>query len=377
MLQESGPKNHIISWVIAIAIHLFLFALEFDITQKTVDHLKGTPIIEVDYVERMPEERVVDYTPTEEVAEKEKKGLFEKVRDVFKRDKKDDVVSRSPKQIEEERIKEETEKGQQLVDRSQEFTSKERLEVGQRQTTELRGRENSGIADTGGGEFSQAEGSDEGLTDKDYRVAQADLPFEVHDRADAPEVSGRQAVAIETGEETSEMVTAPSRAPAASAPADSATDYTQAPPSRQTNQRSSRSAREIVERPRQRRIVSRDRAVEERPSQGTSDAGEPEGIFQISGPLSGREVLKKIIPQYPDWAKKEGINAACTIRFELSPSGEIRDNLFISSTSGFPRLDRLALEALRKWRFEAIDDQRNEWGDITFYFYAKFMQEDL
>ena len=377
MLQESGPKKHIVSWTIAIVVHLFLFALEFDITQRAVDHLRGTPIIEVDYVERMPEERVVDYTPVEEAGEEERKGLFERVRDVFTRDRSEEVVSRSPQQIEADRIGEETETQQQLVDRSQEFTARERLDLAQRQPTELSGRESSAIDDTGGVDFSQAEGSDEGLTDRDYRVARADLPFEVHDRADAPDISRRQAVAIETGRETSEMVTAPSRAPAASAPADSAANYTQTPAARQTNQRPSRPVREIVETPRQRRIVSRDRPVEERASQGAADGGEAEGIFQISGPLSEREILEKVIPQYPEWAKRDGINAACTIRFELSPSGEIRDNLFVSSTSGFPRLDRLAVEALRKWRFEEIDEQRNEWGDITFYFYARFMQEGL
>ncbi len=97
-------------------------------------------------------------------------------------------------------------------------------------------------------------------------------------------------------------------------------------------------------------------------------SGGKKGI-DIEGPLANRNVISYNIPKFPDWALKQGIpESSVSIRFWVSPDGKVLPNLRIERTSGFGRLDRLAMEALKKWRFAPIKTQEKEWGVITFRF---------
>ncbi len=96
--------------------------------------------------------------------------------------------------------------------------------------------------------------------------------------------------------------------------------------------------------------------------------GGKKGI-DIEGPLANRNVISYNIPKFPDWALKQGIpESSVSIRFWVSPDGKVLPNLRIERTSGFGRLDHLAMEALKKWRFAPIKTQEKEWGVITFRF---------
>lgn len=100
----------------------------------------------------------------------------------------------------------------------------------------------------------------------------------------------------------------------------------------------------------------------------TLKGGAKKGV-NIEGPLANRDVISYNIPKFPKWALKEGIpEAAVSIRFWVSPDGRVLPGLRIEKTSGFGRLDRLAMEALKKWRFAAIKSEEKEWGVITFRF---------
>jgi TonB family protein len=91
----------------------------------------------------------------------------------------------------------------------------------------------------------------------------------------------------------------------------------------------------------------------------------------IEGPLKKRRVLHYEIPAFPKWAQQQGIlEAIVRIRFSVAPSGEvIEDGMHMVQTSGYPELDRLAMDSLKQWRFQAkSDDSGNEWGIITFRF---------
>ncbi|MBI5200032.1 MAG: TonB family protein, partial [Elusimicrobia bacterium] len=53
--------------------------------------------------------------------------------------------------------------------------------------------------------------------------------------------------------------------------------------------------------------------------------------------------------------------------------GTIKRSIVIKRTSGFPELDRLALEALRKWKFQPIHNgvgmsDPDVWGIVSFKF---------
>ncbi|MCJ7646581.1 energy transducer TonB [bacterium] len=94
-------------------------------------------------------------------------------------------------------------------------------------------------------------------------------------------------------------------------------------------------------------------------------------IFEIRGPLSRRTVLYKDIPSYPEWAEKEGIEAGVSIHFVVLSTGEVKDNIYVVRTSGYPVLDKLVMEALRNWEFASLQGDlygKEEWGVLTFYF---------
>ncbi len=92
---------------------------------------------------------------------------------------------------------------------------------------------------------------------------------------------------------------------------------------------------------------------------------------EIEGPLSNRRIVAHSVPAFPDWARDLGlVEAEVQIRFYVGPDGAVLpDNMRVERTSGYGRLDRLAVEHLKLWRFQAVADGRgNEWGLITFRF---------
>ena len=87
--------------------------------------------------------------------------------------------------------------------------------------------------------------------------------------------------------------------------------------------------------------------------------------------FSNREILKQIIPPYPEWAKKKGIFASVSLYFFVLHSGEVKNNIMIQRTSGYPRLDKSASQSLLKWRFAPLPREKygkEQWGIITFRF---------
>ncbi|RKY30815.1 MAG: hypothetical protein DRP67_03770 [Candidatus Omnitrophota bacterium] len=88
---------------------------------------------------------------------------------------------------------------------------------------------------------------------------------------------------------------------------------------------------------------------------------------EIEGPGGKRRIIYKVSPEYPEWAKKEGIEGNVRIKFWISPQGKVVDTEIITS-SGYPELDLIAEAFLRKWIFEPSTENYNVWGIITFRF---------
>lgn len=91
---------------------------------------------------------------------------------------------------------------------------------------------------------------------------------------------------------------------------------------------------------------------------------------EIEGPLSDRRVVAHSLPKFPDWARDMGlVEAEVAIRFYVTPEGAVvGDTLRVERTSGYGRLDRLAMDHLRVWKFQPKAVSGNEWGVITFRF---------
>jgi TonB family protein len=96
----------------------------------------------------------------------------------------------------------------------------------------------------------------------------------------------------------------------------------------------------------------------------------PKKSFEIAGPLNNRPITHKAIPQYPAWAEEQGIIGSVRIWFTVTSDGAVRSNMRVTKTTGYPDLDRLALEALKQWQFAPFSssDESSQWGIITFTF---------
>lgn len=95
---------------------------------------------------------------------------------------------------------------------------------------------------------------------------------------------------------------------------------------------------------------------------------EKKSMFVITGPLSNRPIEKQVAPDYPGWAQAQGIEAAVVLEFTVDPMGFVKNSIVVRRTSGYPKLDDTAIEALRKWKFSPLNDgaNREEVGMITF-----------
>jgi TonB family protein len=90
----------------------------------------------------------------------------------------------------------------------------------------------------------------------------------------------------------------------------------------------------------------------------------------LAGPIADRKVLSTVVPEYPDWAKREAVEGSVTLYFVVRPDGTVKENVVIQKTAGFGEFDDNARTALRAWRFEPLHDGRTgeQWGTITFHF---------
>lgn len=96
-----------------------------------------------------------------------------------------------------------------------------------------------------------------------------------------------------------------------------------------------------------------------------------EGLsWSIEGPAGNRRLLAKALPASPEWLARRGLELCVAIRFQVLADGAVRPGAVIQKTSGFPEIDRRALDALRRWRFEPAGGTgaAGIWGKVTFRF---------
>ena len=110
-------------------------------------------------------------------------------------------------------------------------------------------------------------------------------------------------------------------------------------------------------------------APERRPVRQQAAAEPPKKGVEIEGPLADRKVAAYEVPAFPDWAKSQGIlEADVSIRFTVDEAGSVTPGMRVRTSSGYGRLDRLALDALKNWRFVPKPGAGVQWGVITFRF---------
>ncbi len=109
----------------------------------------------------------------------------------------------------------------------------------------------------------------------------------------------------------------------------------------------------------------------QRPPRNETVAEVKKAPVEISGPLEKRKVKAAYVPQYPLWAKKQGIEADVSLRFFVNPEGSVTQDIAVVITSGYKELDQLCIESLKKWIFvplDASEPQVDQWGIIKIRF---------
>jgi TonB family protein len=92
--------------------------------------------------------------------------------------------------------------------------------------------------------------------------------------------------------------------------------------------------------------------------------------IQIEGAAADRAVVTQVLPQYPDWARKQAVEAVVKLQFTVLPDGRVREDVQVTRTGGFHNFDEQAASALRRWRFAPLTGggAAGQSGTITFRF---------
>lgn len=97
-------------------------------------------------------------------------------------------------------------------------------------------------------------------------------------------------------------------------------------------------------------------------------------LFPIHGALKDRGVDRQEIPEYPEWARKRGIESSVKFRFSVTADGRVKENIEIVKGSGYTELDELARTALLRWVFSKLPPEKGNLvqdGIIEFRFSIK------
>lgn len=93
--------------------------------------------------------------------------------------------------------------------------------------------------------------------------------------------------------------------------------------------------------------------------------------FSVAGPISQREITRKLVPRYPKWALDRRVSGTAVVRIWVQPDGKVKGAPTVESSSGYPDLDQVVVDALRGWEFAALGPgvkSEDQWGVITFKF---------
>lgn len=105
---------------------------------------------------------------------------------------------------------------------------------------------------------------------------------------------------------------------------------------------------------------------------GIGEKGGGPVSWSLEGPVGSRRLLRRALPAYPGWAAERGLEFAVQVKFQVLADGSVKPEVVIKKTSGFPDVDRRAVEALRRWRFEPVPAGSGPapeiWGIVSFRF---------
>ena len=66
--------------------------------------------------------------------------------------------------------------------------------------------------------------------------------------------------------------------------------------------------------------------------------------------LTSRRILHKYMPNYPQWAKEQGIEGEVKAQLTINPSGVV-ENVLVTTSCGYKELDDIVADSMKKWKF--------------------------
>lgn len=81
-------------------------------------------------------------------------------------------------------------------------------------------------------------------------------------------------------------------------------------------------------------------------------------------PETHRKVVRRIVPEYPEIARPMKLSGIVRVAASVAPNGSV---VSANVLGGHPLLGRVAVDAVRQWRFEAAPQQTEEVVFITFH----------
>jgi TonB family protein len=84
---------------------------------------------------------------------------------------------------------------------------------------------------------------------------------------------------------------------------------------------------------------------------------------EVKGQETNRKVKSKVSPVYPDLAKRMNITGVVKVRVTIAANGSVKDATIVG---GHPVLASAALDAAKKWRFEARPEESTEIVEFRF-----------
>ncbi len=93
----------------------------------------------------------------------------------------------------------------------------------------------------------------------------------------------------------------------------------------------------------------------------------PVNPLQLEGEVANRPIQRKVTPKYPARAKRMGWEGIVVLSFSVDENGNVF-NIRVVRSSGYPVLDRAAVNALKQWKFAPKPGVPEEKGRLTVRF---------
>jgi len=100
----------------------------------------------------------------------------------------------------------------------------------------------------------------------------------------------------------------------------------------------------------------------------TLQAGEPVRFDKTT--MSEPKVIHKVAPQYPEDAKKEGVQGVVILDAVIAEDGTVRETRVVQGEDA--RLVEAARAAVGQWRYEPVRDEDGEPMELLFTVTIRF-----